>query len=32
MTNRKYLLQRAIGLLATMAAFAFAVDGAKRWM
>jgi hypothetical protein len=32
MTNRKYLLQRAIGLLTTLAAFAFAVDGAKRWM
>ena len=32
MTTRKYLLQRAIGLLSTMAAFAFAVEGAKRWM
>jgi hypothetical protein len=31
MTNRKYLLQRAIGLLTTLAAFAFVVDGAKRW-
>ena len=31
MTNRKFLLQRAIGLLTTLAAFAFVIDGAKRW-
>jgi hypothetical protein len=33
MTTRQYLLQRAIGLLGTLAAFAFFLDGgAKRWI
>jgi hypothetical protein len=31
MTTAKFLAQRAITLLGTLAAFAFVVDGAKRW-
>jgi hypothetical protein len=31
MTNLKYLAQRAIPILSTMAAFAFVIHGAKRW-
>jgi hypothetical protein len=32
MTTAKYLAQRAIMLLGTLAAFAFVIDGgAKRW-
>jgi hypothetical protein len=31
MTKTKALAQRAIMFLGTMAAFAFVIDGAKRW-
>jgi hypothetical protein len=31
MTTMKCLAQRAIMFLGTMAAFAFVIDGAKRW-
>jgi hypothetical protein len=31
MTTMKALAQRAIMFLGTMAAFAFVIDGAKRW-
>ncbi len=31
MTNMKYVAQRAIMLLGTVAAFAFVIGGAKRW-
>jgi hypothetical protein len=31
MTTMKALAQRAIMFLGTMAAFAFIIDGAKRW-
>jgi len=32
MTTAKYLAHRAVAVLGTLAAFAFVVDGAKRWM
>jgi|tagenome__1003787_1003787.scaffolds.fasta_scaffold15979828_1 hypothetical protein len=31
MITAKYLAQRAMMLLGTMAAFAFVISGAKRW-
>ena len=31
MTTMKALAQRALMFLGTMAAFAFVIDGAKRW-